>query len=183
MKLVKPKDSELYQYCVEDFLYNALVWCLCLAFGVVIGMFRCMLLFMAIAVPLRSYAGGMHCSTRLRCLFISISINIFVFALPVLVSPILLSNIILWTLGFNVIVICCLAPVEDLRKTLNTQERKHYRKRSVLICSFSILFAIVCYYGQFYNATYFSGVASTVTATQLIAGSLKNRYQKQSQNC
>lgn len=176
--LVDEDNVEIYAYGLEDFLHSLLSWGLFLAASLCINMFWQMLLFMLMHIPLRIYAGGLHFATRFRCLCVSVVIFAVVFTLPQFATAVQLASVIIWTIVPCICVIWRLAPVEDLRKPLNSKERKHHGKVSLVLCLIGSAIVAITVFLHYYQMTYFLGSAIIVVSLQLILGFIKNRiYQ------
>ena len=74
--IVKAEDSELYIYGINQILFAILNLSSALIIGVICGVFFEVAVFMAAYIPLRSFAGGVHAKTPLRCYIISVIILI-----------------------------------------------------------------------------------------------------------
>lgn len=174
MGIVQDENSDIYEYGVEDLLHSLFAWGVFLIAGLCINMFWQMCLFMLMHIPFRIYAGGLHFATRFRCFCASVIIFAVVFTLPCLFTIQKLAIAMMCLLIPNLIITWLLAPVEDLRKPLNSKERKHHRKVSLAICFVGVIASVICYLLCAYQATYFIGAAIMVVASQLVTGKLKN---------
>ena len=142
---VPKEDKEIYRYGIQQGMIALLNLGTTMMIGMVFGRLFESILFMAAYIPLRSYAGGYHAKTAVRCYFFSI----------VMISA------VLWVMRYVAYVglICgCLTaisgsaiwflvPVEDQNKPLDEVEKVVYRKRArgiVLAESTLSLFAILC---------------------------------------
>ena len=111
------------------------------AVGVVFGMLWQAVFFTAIYIPLRSYAGGYHANTALRCYIYSILLMIAVLlAIRHITIP---SFICIIILVISVSVIAMVAPVEDLNKPLDKMEKAVYKKRTIIISTFEGLLLLI----------------------------------------
>ncbi|MBQ8010486.1 MAG: accessory gene regulator B family protein, partial [Oscillospiraceae bacterium] len=71
-RVILSEDKEIYRYGVQQGLNLAFNFLTTLVIGAVCGMFWESVLFMAAYMPLRSFAGGYHAKTHLRCYLYSI---------------------------------------------------------------------------------------------------------------
>ena len=87
--------------------------------------------FMAAYIPLRSFAGGYHAKTPLRCYFTSLTIIfvVLLFCKYVPLNLLLNSGILV----ISLVVCTFLCPVQDSNKPLDCAERQRYRNISVVI--------------------------------------------------
>ena len=142
--------------------------------GMVFGMLLESILFMVAYIPLRSYAGGYHAKTAVRCYFFSI---VMISAVLWVMRYVMYSGLICGCLtAISGSVIWFLVPVEDRNKPLDDVEKVVYRKRArgmVLAESILLLFAILCNGERL-------GMCITlvlcVLALMLLLGKWKNAY-------
>lgn len=146
------------------------------AVGVVFGMLWQAVFFTAIYIPLRSYAGGYHANTALRCYIYSILLMI---AVLLAIRHITITGficIIILVLSFSVIAM--VAPVEDLNKPLDKMEKAVYKKRTIIISTFEGLLLIISLTLNLMQITYCIVWAFILMATILLIGKSKNRMCK-----
>lgn len=140
--------------------------------GMVFGKLPESILFMAAYIPLRSYAGGYHAKTAVRCYFFSI---VMISAVLWVMRYMNYSGLICGCLSaISGSVIWFLVPVEDRNKPLDDLEKVVYRKRArgiVLAESILSLLAIFCNWKRL-------GMCMTlvlcVMAVMLLLGKWKN---------
>ena len=146
------------------------------AVGVVFGMLWQAVFFTAIYIPLRSYAGGYHANTALRCYIYSILLMIAVLlAIRHITIP---SFICIIILVISVSVIAMFAPVEDLNKPLDKMEKAVYKKRTIIISTFEGLLLLISLTLNLMQITYCIVWAFILMATILLIGKSKNRMCK-----
>ena len=124
---------------------------------------------------MRSFAGGYHAKTPLRCYLLSLIMLIIVLAgmkyLPV-------SDLVYYAvLAAAVLIVFLLSPVEDKNKLLDESEHKVYKKRTVLIAISEIIICIV--FKLIGLSNLFAAVAYSFAALSfmLIAGKIKNCFE------
>lgn len=101
-----------------------LVTTLCI--GIAFGMIGESLLFLAAYIPLRSYAGGFHAATPMRCYWYSVGMQAAVLAILRFASVTLGVSVLIYTISG--ILLWCLAPTADRNKPLDELEKKVYRR-------------------------------------------------------
>ena len=138
-RVIVSEDKEIYRYGVQQGLNLAFNLLTTLVIGAVCGMFWESILFMAAYMPLRSFAGGYHAKTHLRCYLYSI-VMITVVLLIIRFLPVgrIIYSCLMLVGG---IVIFLLAPVEDKNKPLDDEEQRVYciRTRVILVLEGSVL--------------------------------------------
>jgi len=128
---INAEDKEIYEfgrkYIGNMFLNVATT----LGIGFIFGMVWQSLLFMALYIPLRSYAGGYHARTPLRCYIFSVISTACVLA----IMKYLPCNSALLFIMASVsgATIFMFAPVGDENKPLDAMETKVFKKRARII--------------------------------------------------
>lgn len=102
-----------------------------LIIGLIFDMFLESIIFMAAYIPLRSFAGGYHAKTPVRCYFASL---ILIFAV-LLFCKYVPFNLLLYggMLLVSSVAIAFLCPVQDNNKPLDGVEQRRYKKFSITI--------------------------------------------------
>lgn len=174
--VITTEDKELYHYGVQQGLLMILNIITTFVIGLMFGMIWQSLIFLLAYIPLRSYAGGYHAKTQIRCYLFSIII-MSAALLGIKLIP-WTSFICLTTSAFGAGIIFFLAPVEDSNKPLNEREIKVYKKRTriLLLCE-----SIVMYISIILHNLQLSGCIAIVfmlLSTMLILGELKNWHNR-----
>lgn len=142
---VPKEDKEIYRYGIQQGMIALLNLGTTMMIGMVFGRLFESILFMAAYIPLRSYAGGYHAKTAVRCYFFSI---VMISAVLWLMRYVAYVGLICGCLtAISGSAIWFLVPVEDQNKPLDEVEKVVYRKRArgiVLAESTLSLFAILC---------------------------------------
>jgi len=76
--VVKEEDAEIYIYGINQILSSVVNVSSALIIGFIFGVFLEVAVFMAAYIPLRSFAGGYHAKTPLRCYIFSVIMLIVV---------------------------------------------------------------------------------------------------------
>ena len=124
--------KQLFSVCLN------LLTTLCI--GMVFGLVWESVLFTAAYIPLRSFAGGFHAKTPVRCYWYSAAMIAIVLGTAVPVY--MISSILLWLL----------APVETSHKPLDELEQRVYRHRARLIWCVESLVMIGLFFLQLEQA-------------------------------
>lgn len=109
--------------------------------GLAFNMLWQSIVFLIAYIPLRSFAGGYHARTQLRCYLLSIQL---------IISVLMVIRFISWTtimiltmLLISVIIVLALAPVEDKNKPLDREEESRFRIKAKMILLFESLIVII----------------------------------------
>lgn len=139
------EDKEIYQYGIQQGMIALLNLGTTMVIGMVFGKLLESILFMVAYIPLRSYAGGYHAKTAVRCYFFSI---VMISAVLWVMRYVTYIGLICGCLtAISGSAIWFLVPVEDQNKPLDEVEKVVYRKRArgiVLAESILSLFVILC---------------------------------------
>ncbi len=134
------EDKDLYTYGFQQGFLLLLNIITTIVIGLIFNMLWQCIVFSLAYIPLRSYAGGYHAKTQLRCYFFSVAMMIIVILIIKYIPWFDLSVIILTLISSGVIL--SLAPVEDINKPLSPKEMQVYKKISRLILLFEVF--LVC---------------------------------------
>ena len=166
-------ENELYIFGVNQFLNMLLNILTALFIGILFGETLQIVLFMLAYIPLRSYAGGWHSRTPLRCYIFSV-----IMLIAVSVSMKNLSGaewIYYFILAAAVLVVLILAPVEDRNRPLDEIEHKVYKRRTVIITASELIIALMLKLLISDNLFVAVIYSFAVLSLMLIAGKVKNR--------
>lgn len=129
--VVKAEDAEIYIYGINQILVSILNISSALIISLFFGVFLEVAVFMVAYIPLRTFAGGYHAKTPLRCYIFSVIMLIIVSLGLKYLSLIEWVYYVVFVL--TIIIICVLSPVEDKNKPLDEIEYKVYKKRTIVI--------------------------------------------------
>ncbi len=170
--VIEAEDAEIYIYGINQILVSVLNVSSALIIGLIFGTLLEIAVFLTAYIPLRSFAGGYHARTPLRCYIYSLIMLIIVsIGLKYL-------HIEMWgyyaVLLAAVLIVLVLSPVEDNNKPLDDVEYKVYKRRAMLIAAIelaiSILLKLIGLDNLFIAVVY----SFAVLGFMLIIGALKN---------
>lgn len=128
---IQSDSQEIYQFGIEQLLTTALNLITVIFLGVLFGEIYQSILFVAAFMILRSYAGGYHASTPVRCYLMS------AFAIVAGLSVMKFINfndfVCIGLLVLSGIIILLLAPVGTANKPLDDIEHIVYRRKAILV--------------------------------------------------
>jgi len=171
---VADQDKKLYLFGIQQGLTNILNLVTTVIIGLVLGVLWQMLLFMAAYIPLRSFAGGYHAKTPLRCYILSV---LLLTAIALAIKYVDLH--IYFQLGLLIsasITVFLLSPVGNENKPLDELEKKIYKRKTIVICISEISTAIVLLCLNFTVLAVSMIWAVVVCAGMLILGKVKSGY-------
>ncbi len=171
-QVIDPKKRELYRYGVQQGFTILLNVITAVTISLLCGMLLQGLLFLAAYIPLRSYAGGYHAKTPIRCYLLS---AVMILAVLLVMRFVLITDrICLIILGIASGIVLLLAPVEDQHKPLDAAEIRVYRRRTCLLWLTELLFAVVCLGLQLRETAVCLAITLLVMAVMLVLGYWKN---------
>lgn len=133
---------------------------------------RCLecLIFLFVFIPLRTYTGGYHSDTHLKC-FLVLLFNVMIGGIILLlnVNFFLLSIIML---SLSITIILCFSPIENKNHPLSANQKNKFRKISVVVLIVEVLFTIILMLNKlenlYFGASYgLFSVAASIVITQL----------------
>jgi len=128
---INTEDKEIYEYGLRHIANVSLNILSTLFIGFIFGMVWQSVIFMTAHIPLRSYAGGAHARTPLRCYIVSVIMTVCIL-LGIKYIP--HDDFIIWILTLiSGIVIFIFAPIGDENKPLDEIEIKVFRFRTRVI--------------------------------------------------
>lgn len=172
-QIIKSDDRELYVYGFNQGLTILLNLVTTLGIGLLFDSTVQLVVFMVAYIPLRSYAGGYHARTPLKCYMISI---IMLIAVSICLRCIVLNHWWYWILVvLSIILIVFLSPVEDKNKPLDEIEATVYRKRAIIITMVEAVLSIL--FGILHISNLLSAMSFVfiIMSAMLVVGCVKNK--------
>ena len=173
--LIKSEDKEIYTYGIKQMLFLSLNILTILILGIVSNKAFEIILFMITYIPIRIYAGGYHAKNHIRCYIFSILmliVIIYILNITLDINTILTTFIVI----ISSIIISVLAPIEDINRSLDNEEKIVNRKRTIrnLIVIISIYFILL--YFNLINVMFCVCISLFCNAIMLILGKIKNNF-------
>lgn len=171
-KVVEAEDAEIYIYGINQILTSVLNVSSALVIGLIFDVFTEVAVFMAAYIPLRSFAGGYHAKTPLRCYVFSV---IMLIVVSIGLKYLHIADLVYYAvLVAATLVVLVLSPVEDMNKPLDEIEHKIYKKRAIFIAAMEILIGLAFKLAGL-NDLFVAVVFSFATLCfMLVAGKVKN---------
>lgn len=171
--IVKEEDAEIYIYGINQILVAMLNVSSALIIGLIFGTFFEVAIFLAAYIPLRSFAGGYHAKTPLRCYIFSVIMLIIV---SIGMKHLYIADWVYYVfLAVAALIMIILSPVEDKNKPLDEKEHKIYKKRAVIIFTVEFVICFVFKLVNLYSLFVAMVYSFIILAFMLITGQVKNR--------
>lgn len=172
--IVKAEDAEIYIYGINQILMYSINISSALIIGLIFGKFFEAAVFIVAYCSLRSFAGGYHAKTPLRCYVFSVIMLIIVLVgIKYLYLTEWMYYVVLLAAALVVIV---LSPVEDKNKPLDEIDHRVYKKRTILIAATELLIGIVLKLTGLDNLFVAVVYSFVVLSFMLVAGKVKNHW-------
>lgn len=170
--VISENDLDIYVYGFELFFSFLFSLTMILITGCIVNKLFETLAFLIVFILLRSYSGGYHSDTYLKCTVITMSIYGMVMLFSTYLQVHFLLYFVLIILGWVVLYIK--APVENPNKKLTEQEKKKHKVTSL------VLFTFFCLGGMFLNV-FSEIIGATIWAALVVDLSLmfvKSHYER-----
>lgn len=165
---VDSEDADLCTYGIRQGLFMMLNIVTTLIIGLLFAVLEESVIFMMAYIPLRTYAGGYHAKTQLRC---------YVFSILILSAVFGGIKLIHWTgSGYFIIILCAviiillLAPHESENKPFSEKEKAVYKKRAHIILGTLTAISLIFWLSGSKPISISITMALTVTALMLVLG-------------
>ncbi|MDR2025921.1 MAG: accessory gene regulator B family protein [Hungatella sp.] len=170
------QDKDIYVYGLELLFMNILNLATAIVIGMALGqLFECFL-FLALFVPLRSYAGGYHAKNSFYCYLVSCFVMVSALLLVRLSPKVMRYDINLLLMFCSSAVITILAPVENINKPLESDEIQIYGKLARLILAIEVFISIVCHYFSYDKLSWLVTLTLFIVAITVLSGKIQNNY-------
>lgn len=167
--------EELYTYGLKQGIIILINLLTIIAIGWMTSTLAYLLVFVVSYIPLRSYAGGYHAKTPIRCYIYS---SILMLGIAQLGKHIRISEgssfYILYLLSIVAIVV--LAPSEAKNKPLDLNESQVFRRRTRIILSVEVVCIILFRNLGWTSVTNYVLIAVITVAAMVTVGELKNYF-------
>ena len=172
--VIKEEDAEIYIYGINQILTSVLNVSSALIIGLIFGVFSEIAVFMAAYIPLRSFAGGYHAKTPLRCYVFSV---IMLIVVSIGLKYLHIADWVYYAvLAAVASVVLILAPVEDRNKPLDEIEQKVYKKRTMNIAAAEVMVCLALKFVGYDNLFVAVVYSFVVLSFMLVAGKVKNHW-------
>lgn len=172
--VIKEEDAEIYIYGINQILTSVLNVSSALIIGLIFGVFSEIAVFMAAYIPLRSFAGGYHAKTPLRCYVFSV---IMLIVVSIGLKYLHIADCVYYAvLVAATLVVLVLSPVEDRNKPLDEIEQKVYKKRTMNIAAVEVMVCLALKFVGYDNLFVAVVYSFVVLSFMLVAGKVKNHW-------
>ncbi len=171
---ISSENKPIYQYGIQQGFTIGLNILTTFVIGLVFKMIVESFLFLAVYIPLRSFAGGVHAKTANRC-YVYSTIMIIAELLVIKFFPfgIFIGSCLSLISGA---IIFLLAPVETENKKLDESEKQVYKKRARIILIIELVIQFIIALMSWNNIMMCFSLAFVSLSLIMLAGVIKNNY-------
>ena len=175
--LVNDENREIYLFGSSQLLMLLINLISMIFIGILFRQTAQCLLYMALFVPLRTFAGGYHACSSRKC---------YVYSMLCIATAMLIIklNFLNCAVCYGIAAVCGviifkLAPVEDKNKPLDDVEIIHYRVRTQVVLIIEGLFLIVSLTLEWKTGVVCTTLAFLTLCLMLVFGKIKNHQLKE----
>lgn len=171
---ISSENKPIYQYGIQQGFTIGLNILTTFVIGLVFKMIVESFLFLAVYIPLRSFAGGVHAKTANRC-YVYSTIMIIAELLVIKFFPfgIFIGSCLSLISGA---IIFLLAPVETENKKLDESEKQVYKKRARIILIIELVIQFIIALMSWNNIMMCFSLAFVSLSLVMLAGVIKNNH-------
>lgn len=170
------EEKEIYVYGFEILFSNIVNFVLIMVMGLLFKQFYHALLFYTVFVVTRSYCGGYHASTYMKCNITFVG----TFIVTVIASNMIYPTIsFVYLIVFLAIYIGCIleyAPIDNVHKRLTEEDKSRYRNISIIISVFWTVITIALYFLAKHYATTLTLTLVMIAMLMLIEVNKKKEF-------
>lgn len=177
-KQIEEDELELYKYGFFLLLSNIFFTILIIVLGLLFGNIFETLIFYISFCTIRHFAGGYHANTEIRCDIITtlfFTVSVFLISLSEQRN---IKIIVLFLSALSVVTISVLSPLDTPAKPLDSDEKKKYRRISLIILSVIVVLIIISYIFKIKYTLIPCCISLILEAVLLLAGKIKGQIVK-----
>lgn len=171
---ISSENKIIYQYGIQQGFTIGLNILTTFVIGLIFKMIVESFLFLAVYIPLRSFAGGIHAKTANRCyVYSTIMIIAELLVIKFLPFGIFIGSCLSLISGA---IIFLLAPVETANKKLDESEKQVYKKRARIILIIELVIQFLIVLTSWDNIIMCFSLAFVSLSLVMLAGIIKNNH-------
>lgn len=176
--VIPEADAEIYAYGFDYLFTLTYTYGSLLILATFLGTVPETLLFFLAFFPLRSYAGGYHATTRLRCYLASVVMIILFNVLLVMIPSMCYISLAMFIVGFAWLCLILWAPIVHENHPVTPADKRRFRKYSFVICGVESVLLLLGQVAQPENTFTFAfglGLLSAVVTMPIVRLANKHR--------
>ena len=175
-QIIPPEKAVATQWGIWHLLSSGFSLLAFVVIGILMHMLPQTIVFTVGYIPLRTYAGGYHSKTPLRCWAVS---NLILIA-----ALLLVRYVSRFTVPCIIAAVCCvllmivLMPVADLHKPLDSVDRKRYKTNGCILLCIEAAAAGACFLLHWHSFGFTVMSVWVLLTVMMLLGLLKNRLAR-----
>lgn len=175
--VIPTDDKELYEYGLFMFLSYIMFFLFSLILGFLFKVPLESIIFFVAFGLIRSFAGGVHADTEMKCtVFTSFSLLFSVILIRLLINYNAIAIVIILVI-VSATVLFLLKPVTYTSKEINEDDKLYYKKIVNILTIILIVIVILSAIFKLYNITFSTSVGLTLATVLLIIGKIQRSKQ------
>lgn len=174
--VISEESYEVYQYGFQIGLEMLSCFLICFSIAIYLHMIPEFIVFTAIFMPLRTYAGGLHLNSYLLCFICSTTIQTLILLINHYYSVVLP---IAW--GIILISVALMlknAPVENINKELDADEKRNCKNITMKVLVGVLTFSVGCTVARLNNIVSLISLTSLIVLISQYLGMIKYNIEK-----
>lgn len=139
-------DDQIYIYGLEILISTILDTIIVITLSLVFNNFIGTLVFLIVFSTLRLLTGGYHAKTYLGCSVVLVVIYLSYIGITVLITPYYSIVLLIFTSVLAFFIIVKYSPIDNPNKHLDSQEKKRFKGRSIIMLSILLILSLIIYF-------------------------------------
>ncbi len=163
-KVIDNAESDIYTYGLECLLLKCLHYISYFIIAIILHLPLELIVIGIVFTAIRSNSGGLHMNSRLGCYIFSC---VYVFCILIFYSNIKEPHIYVCFLIMSNIILLFLSPIEHHNRPLDEDEKKKFKKKTVMYAGVVQVVVLIMYLNNQYNLSYL-GIIGLFAASLLV---------------
>ncbi len=174
--VIQYEEKELYSYGLFMMISYIAFFLISMLVGIVLKISFSSILFYISFCLVRSFAGGIHANSEIKCTIITtVSILISEILIKIFIDYSLVQLAVLLVL-MSSICLCVSKPVVSSQKTISKEEHKLFHKRVVILTLLIAILSIISMFLEAYSITISLAIGLSLANVLQVAGKLQHQY-------
>ena len=176
MGVISDELYEVYQYGFQIGMEMFSCFAVCLAIAIYLHTILEFAVFTMIFMLLRTYAGGIHMNSFSGCFICSVTVQTIILIIN---RQYTLTCPVSWLIIFcGALLILKVAPVENINRELDLDERKHCKEVTIKVLIGIIFFSAGCTFSRISNMVSLIALTILLVLVSQYLGIAKYKYEK-----
>lgn len=173
--IIPSEQVSIYTFCFEYFLDQIEYIFIILLLGLLFNNFLTSVVILFISIPIRTFAGGFHANTRVKCSFFTYLIDITLIV-GTTYLPHINKSIYMLCFLLSCILIICISPVIPPEKNIDLSTYKKLKtKTNISLIIITILYLLL-FFTEYANIYRVATITILLMSILILIGKLKYSY-------